>query len=324
MFDARQRALLPVELDESLAWWRLPDSSGAFDPRPVVAAEPAPFVAGLPAPPPPTLIVRLRDGFAVPDINTARVRKRQDWLAKRPELTQRILERGGIYLHHILDEVERRGLPTEIALIPFIESGFDPEATSAADAAGLWQFIPRTATRYKLRVDAQRDERRDVIDSTRAALDYLEFLYRQFGDWQLAFAAYNWGEEAVGRAVERNRGSGRSIRFEHLSLPEETQDYLPKLQAVKNLVRQPASFGIALPELPNRPFFTTVHIATHELKLADAARLAGMPLRDFSLLNAGYRDRLIRRGQRVIVPLDRQLAFESELDRLPVRATTRR
>jgi membrane-bound lytic murein transglycosylase D len=316
VFDARHRPLQQVELDESLSWWRLPDRSGLFEPRPVLALQEAPEVA----PPPTDLVARLRAGFTVPDLNTARVRQRQTWYAKRPELVQRIVERSNLYLYHILDEAERRGLPSEVALIPFIESGFDPDATSSAEAAGLWQFIPSTALKYNLKLTTLRDERRDVIASTRAAMDYLEFLHGMFGDWQLAFAAYNWGENAVARAVERNRSNGRSVRFEHITMPEETMDYLPKLQAIKNILRSPEAFQIGLPTLPNRPYFTAINRHEKDLRLVDAAKLSGASMREVLLLNAGTTNRIIRRGQPIVLPLDRQLAFETELDRLPVTA----
>jgi len=324
VFDAPFREARPVETDEALSWWRLPDRSGRFEPEiaPLPARVPVRIIERRALPlPPQDLLERLRRGFAMPDLNTARVRKRQSWYVQRPQLTQRMFERSALYLYHILEEVEKRQLPTEIALIPFIESGFDPQATSEARAAGIWQFVPFTATQYNLKLDAVQDERRDIVASTNAALDYLEFLYRMFGDWPLALASYNWGENAVSRVIERNRALGRSIRFEHLPLPEETLDYVPKLQAIKNIVLNPGAFGLELPPLPNRPYFAAVTPGA-SLKVADAARLAGMTLGEFLALNPSFTNHVIPRRNRIILPVDRLVFFEARFDeyrRRPVR-----
>jgi len=297
------------ELDETTSWWRLPDTSGRYAAMtrvaPVAVLPPAPLVP----PPPRDLLERLRRGFAIPDLNTARVRQREAWFAQRPDLMRRVFDRSSPYLHYIVEEVEKRGMPTELALLPFIESGFDPRATSTAQAAGIWQFIPGTATRYNLRVDLAKDERRDVIASTTAALDYMEWLYKMFGDWHLVLASYNWGENAVLRAVERNRIAGRAVTYEHLSMPEETQDYIPKLQAIENIVKNPGVFQISLPNLPNRPYFAFISNPS-ELKVADAARYAGMSTEDFLSLNSAFTNNLIPRQHRIVLPLDRVPVFE--------------
>lgn len=245
----------------------------------------------------------------MPDLNTARVRQRETWFAQRPDMVVRIFSRSGPYLYYILDEVEKRHLPTELALLPFIESGYDPRATSSAQAAGIWQFIPSTATRYKLKIDSARDDRRDIVASTTAALDYLEWLYGMFGDWHLVLASYNWGENSVQRIVDRNKSQGKSIAYEHLPFPDETQDYLPKLQAIENIVKNPALLAQALPALPNRPYFAFA-VSPSELKIADAARFAGMTTDEFIMLNTGYVNNLIPRQQRIVLPLDRVLQFE--------------
>jgi membrane-bound lytic murein transglycosylase D len=308
-FDTPRREMRPEETDETLSWWRLPDRDGRY----AAMTRPAPVVvAALSAPtplPPQDILERLRRGFAIPDLNTARVRQRETWFAQRPDMVVRIFDRSSSYLYYIVEEVERRHLPMELALLPFIESGFDPRATSTAQAAGIWQFIPSTATRYKLKVDTARDERRDVIASTTAALDYLESLYKLFGDWHLVLASYNWGENAVQRAVDRNRVLGQSVAYEHLPMPDETQDYLPKLQAIENIVKNPGLITQRLPLLPNRPYFAFT-TTTSELKIADAARFAGMSTDEFVLLNTGYTNNLIPRQQRILLPLDRLDQFE--------------
>ena len=321
-FDAPTRQFRPEEQDETLSWWRLPDRTGHFA---SLTRPEAPLVAAAPpiVPPPQDVMERLRRGFSIPDLNTARVRQREAWFVQRPDLVRRIFDRSSPYLFHIVQEVEKRGMPTELALLPFIESGFDPRATSSAQAAGIWQFIPGTATRYKLKVDTSLDERRDVIASTTAALDYLESLYKMFGDWHLVLASYNWGENSVQRAVDRNRSLGRPITYEHLSMPDETQDYLPKLQAIENIVKNPGALALYLPVLPNRPYFALTSTG-YELKVADAARFANMSMEDFISLNTGYTNNLIPRQQRIVLPLDRVSLFEQKIKESRARSTARR
>ena len=312
VFDAPPRHARAEEGDETLSWWRLPDRSGRFEPKLAtlrtteVLDLPA---ADLPPAPPQDLYERLRRGFAVPELNTARVRQRQAWYAQRPELVQRILERANRHLFHILEEIERRKLPTELALVPFIESGFDTQAVSSAQAVGMWQFMSFTATRYKLRLDDARDERRDIIASTGAALDYLTELYELFGDWQLALASYNWGEKAVARAVERNKAAGKPVTYSNLTMPEETSDYVPKLQAVKNLLLNPGPLADVLPPLPNRPYLGSVRTPS-DLAMRDAVRLSGLPVAQFNVLNAGYTGSTIPKGDRIVLPVEAIGEFE--------------
>lgn len=316
VFDAPARADRAEERDETLSWWRLPDRSGRFEPR-LAAAPAAPMELlgatglGLVAPP-QDLYERLRRGFTLPELNTARVRQRQAWYAQRPELMQRILERANRHLFHILEEIERRKLPAELALVPFIESGFDSQAVSPAQAAGLWQFMSFTATRYKLRVDDVRDERRDVLASTSAALDYLSDLHAMFGDWQLALASYNWGEKAVARAVERNRAQGRPVTYSNLTLPEETSDYVPKLQAVKNLLLNPGALAPLLPPLPNRPYLGSLRVPS-ELAMRDAVRFSGLAQAQFVSLNAAFNGSTIAKGERVVLPVERLEEFATRM-----------
>ncbi len=230
------------------------------------------------------LWVRVRKGFAMPDLETDLVRDREQWYAARPDYVQRMTERGSRYLFHIVEEVERRGMPTELALLPFIESAFNPQAMSSAKASGMWQFIPSTGKHFDLKQNVFRDDRRDVLASTRAALDYLQKLHGMFGDWHLALAAYNWGEGSVQRAVARNQKLGLPTDYLSLRMPNETQYYVPKLQAVKNLIARPERFGLNLPTLENHPYFLSVAIE-RDIDVELAARFAGMKLDDFKALN---------------------------------------
>ena len=256
-------------------------------PEPAPAGEPAPLVStavDTAEPPPPKPLVqddlrpelpavdfnapeahadlwaRLRAGLQLEDLTGERVLKWEGYYGRRPDYVARMTERGGRYLFHIVEEVERRKLPMELALLPFIESAFNPEAMSRVKASGMWQFMSATGKDFDLKQNLFRDDRRDVLASTRAALDYLAQLGRRYdGDWQLALAAYNWGMGNVDRAVKRakaaQRQAGKEVRYEDLRMPTETADYVPKLQAVKNLVLQPERFGALLPPLANHPVF---------------------------------------------------------------------
>ena len=230
------------------------------------------------------LWARVRRGFAMPDLDGPLVRDREQWYAARPDYVQRMTERGGRYLFHIVEELERRSMPTELALLPFIESAFNPQAMSSAKASGMWQFIPSTGKHFDLKQNVFRDDRRDVLASTRAALDSLQKLHGMFGDWHLALAAYNWGEGSVGRGIARNQKAGLPTDYASLKMPNETRYYVPKLQAVKNIVARPADFGLALPALANHPYFLAVPIE-RDMDVNLAVRLAGMQLAEFQTLN---------------------------------------
>ncbi|MDR0564032.1 MAG: transglycosylase SLT domain-containing protein [Azoarcus sp.] len=245
---------------------------------------------------------RIRRGFAMPDFNSRRVIQLQHSYLRRPAALERMFNRSARYLYYIVDELERRHLPTELALLPMVESSFNPLAYSRSRASGLWQFIPSTGRDYNLTQNRWIDERRDVIASTNAALDYFETIYARHGDWHLALASYNRGENAIGRAVERNRAAGRPAEFSALKLPAETRDYLPKLQAIKNIIAQPELFGIELPYIDNKQFLATVD-APVGIDLATAAEYAGMPLEEFLALNPGFnRPAITNSGQTLIVP----------------------
>ncbi len=230
------------------------------------------------------LFDRVRAGFAMPNLDGELVAKWEQWYATRPDYVQRMTERGSRYLYYVVEEIERRGLPTELALLPFIESAFNPHAKSSARAAGMWQFMPATGRDFDLKQNLFRDERRDVLQSTRAALDYLQLLQTQFDDWQLTLAAYNWGQGNVQRAVDRNRKAGRPTTYEALRMPEETRNYVPKLQAVKNIVLRPQAYALELPRIENHPYFLSVPI-TRDIDVALAARFAGVSIEEFRQLN---------------------------------------
>jgi len=183
---------------------------------------------------------RVRAGFGLPELQTELVADHERWYASRPEYVQRMTERSNRYLYHVVEEVERRKMPTELALLPFIESAFNPQAMSSARASGIWQFMPATGKDFELKQNLFRDDRRDVLASTRAAMDYLQRLYRQFGDWHLALAAYNWGEGNVQKAIKRNMAAGLPTDYLSLNMPPETRNYVPKLHAVRNIIGRPA------------------------------------------------------------------------------------
>ena len=247
----------------------------------------------------------------MPDLQVDLVQEREQWYVNRPDYIERMTARSSKYLYHIVEELERRGMPTELALLPFIESAFNPQAVSSARASGMWQFMPRTGKDFDLKQNAFRDDRRDVLASTRAALDYLQRLYGMFGDWHLALAAYNWGEGNVGKAVNHNQKAGQAIAYTDLRMPAETRLYVPKLQAMKNLVANPQDKGIQLPSIPNHPYFQTVPLP-RDMDVALVARLAEVPLEDFKALNpSAHRPVLLAGGtSQILLPWDNAEIFE--------------
>ena len=260
---------------------------------------------------PADLWTRIRRGFAMPDLQVDLVQEREQWYANRPDYIERMTARSSKYLYHIVEELERRGMPTELALLPFIESAFNPQAVSSARASGMWQFMPRTGKDFDLKQNAFRDDRRDVLASTRAALDYLQRLYGMFGDWHLALAAYNWGEGNVGKAVSRNQKAGQAVAYTDLRMPAETRLYVPKLQAMKNLIANPQEKGIQLPSIPNHPYFQSVPLPS-DMDVALVARLAEVPLEDFKALNpSAHRPVLLAGGTpQILLPWDNAEIFE--------------
>ena len=257
---------------------------------------------------------RIRKGFAIPDLQDEYVDAQEQWYSSRPDYIDRMTTRSSKYLFHIVEELEQRNMPTELALLPYIESAFNPQAVSSAKAAGMWQFMPATGSYFDLTQNIFRDDRRDVLASTRAALDYLEKLHRMFGDWHLALAAYNWGEGSVGRAIKRNENKGLGTSYPDLTMPNETRNYVPKLQAVKNIIANPDKFNIELPHIENHPYFQVVDIK-RDMDIELVARLADVRLEDFKALNPSFhRPTIFAAGTtQILLPWDNAKVFQRNL-----------
>jgi membrane-bound lytic murein transglycosylase D len=260
------------------------------------------------------LWARMRRGFQIPDLQSDLVDMQANWYAQRPDYVQRMTERSQKYLYYIVEELESRNMPTELALLPFIESAYNPQALSVAKAAGMWQFVPGTGRTYNLKQNMWQDERRDVLASTSAALDYLSRLHDMFGDWYLALAAYNWGEGNVQRAIARNQAAGLPTDYQSLRMPNETRNYVPKLQAVKNIVTNPQIYGLVLPSIPNHPYFVSV-TTSRDIDVAMAAKLANMSIDEFRALNPSFRQPVILGATQpqILLPFDNASAFEHSL-----------
>jgi membrane-bound lytic murein transglycosylase D len=258
---------------------------------------------------------RIRSGYAIPDISNTLVERHVRSYSAKPDYMARISGRASLYLFHVVQELEKRGMPTELALLPVIESAFNPQALSTASAAGLWQFVPGTGKDYDLKQNMFKDERRGVLASTDAALTYLQRLYTMFGDWQLALAAYNWGEGNVQKAIKKNQALGKPTDFESLAdlMPAETRNYVPKLQAVKNIVANPGQFNVTLPVIDNQPYFTAVD-KTSDIDLAIAAQLAEMSVDEFKALNPQFKRPVITGDDRTKILLPQKNAEKFHLN----------
>ncbi len=254
---------------------------------------------------------RIRKGYKMPNLENELANDRTQWYSAKPEYLQRMTERSNKYLHHIVEELEARNMPTELALLPFIESAFNPQAVSSARASGMWQFMPKTGKSFDLKQNAFRDDRRDVQASTRAALDYLERLHKMFGDWHLALAAYNWGEGNVRKAINRNQRAGLPTGYTDLNMPMETRMYVPKLQAMKNIVGNPPQYGVVLPSIPNHPYFQSVPLP-RDMDVSVAAKLADISEQDFKALNpSAHRPVLLAAGSpNILLPWDNAEVFQ--------------
>jgi len=254
---------------------------------------------------------RIRAGFAMPELKSPLVARMERFYIDRPDHLVRMMERGSRYLFHIVEEIDKRGMPMELALLPFVESAMNPTAMSPAQASGLWQFIPSTGRAYNLEQDWWVDNRRDVVKSTQAALDYLQKIYElNDRDWFLALASYNWGEGAVGRAVKANRARGRPADYLSLNMPNETRQYVPRLIALKNILMRAEELGLRLPPLANRPYFVTVE-KTRPIDLKLAAQFAGMTVAEFLELNPAHNRPVIAasRNNGIKLPADRAQSF---------------
>ena len=263
------------------------------------------------------LWARMRAGMAMPELDNDLVRKAEDWYSSRPDYVARMTGRGSLYLYHVVEEVEKRGMPMELALLPFVESAFRNDAQSSAKAVGMWQFMPATGRDFDLKQNIFRDDRRDVLASTKAALDYLQRLNKLFdGDWQLALAAYNWGQGNVSKAVARNQKAGLPIDYESLRMPDETRYYLPKLQAVKNIVMRPSAFGLELPAVANHPYFLSVNI-DRDIDVTRAAQLAELDEETFRQFNPSMNKPVILAASsgQLLLPYDNASTFVTNLEK---------
>ncbi|WP_373976348.1 LysM peptidoglycan-binding domain-containing protein [Chitinibacter sp. SCUT-21] len=260
------------------------------------------------------LWVRVRNGFAIPDIDSPLVTKWENYYASRPEYLNRIIDRSNRYLFHVVEEVEKRGMPMEFALLPMIESAYNPKAESHAKAAGMWQFIPDTGKRYGLERTWWYDGRRDVVAATDAALTYLQDIHGMFDDWQLALASYNWGENAVKRARDRNLDAGLPANYVDLRMPDETRNYVPKLLAIRNIIADPAAYGVKLRDIPNKPYFTTLQPGKH-MDVSVAAKLAEISVDELLRLNPGFIRPVIahKDDRKLVLPIEKKAVFERNL-----------
>lgn len=261
------------------------------------------------------LWTRIREGFMLEDLDTPLVKQAEDWYAARPDYVARMVERSRRYLYYIVAEVEKRNMPMEIALLPMIESAYNPMAYSRSRASGIWQFMPSTGKLYGMKQNWWYDERRNVISATAGALDYLQNLHAEFGDWYLALAAYNWGEGAVRRAIAANQRRGLPTDYLSLKMPDETRNYIPKLQAVKNIVNDPEQFDLTLADIPDAPYFTVVR-TKKKMDVKVAAELAEMPLNEFLSLNPQHNRPVIAGADEatILLPYDKAEVFAAKLE----------
>jgi membrane-bound lytic murein transglycosylase D len=258
---------------------------------------------------------RLRKGFRMDtSVDNERIAIQRNWYLRNADYLDRVALRAGRYLYHTMGEAESRNLPTELALLPVIESAYDPFAYSHAHAAGMWQFIPGTARIMGVKQNEWFDGRRDVLESTRAAYDFLSMLYQKFGDWQLALAAYNAGPGAVQRAINRNQAAGLPTDFWSLKLPAETRSYVPRFLAMAQIIKSPESFGVTLRPVLNQPFFRVV-TTQGQVDLPRAAEIAGISLRELFQLNPGFKRQATdpEGPHRLLVPAALPQDFESDI-----------
>jgi membrane-bound lytic murein transglycosylase D len=251
------------------------------------------------------LWARIRNGYGMHELDSALIAKHEQWYASRPDYMARMTDRGRRYLYYITAEVERRGMPTEIALLPMIESAFNPGAYSTSAASGIWQFIPSTGKHFGMPQNWWYDGRRDVISATNGALTYLQKLHNQFGDWELALAAYNCGEGAIARAQQRNRVKGLPTNYSSLDIPTETRNYVPKLLAIKNIISAPENFGLTLPAINNAPYFSAISMSD-KIDVKMFAELADISVAEFVALNPAHNRPVILHEDKslILLPVD--------------------
>ncbi len=258
---------------------------------------------------PQDLWERMRNGFKLQDeigVNP-RIERQRLWYVSKPSFLESASTRGSLYIHYVVERLEERNMPLELALLPVVESAYNPFAYSRSHAVGIWQFIPSTGRHYNLRQTSWYDGRRDITASTNAALNYLDRLHEMFnGDWLLALAAYNAGEGTVSRAIERNQKLGLPTDYWNLPLPEETQDYVPKLLALSQLVMAPEAYGVNLNPIANEPYFEVVEVKQQRLDLSRVAEMADMDADEMYQLNPAFKKRITMDGpQHLLVPTDK-------------------
>ena len=260
------------------------------------------------------LWIRIRDGFEMEPMNTPLEIEQVRWLSARPDYVHRSMTRSSRYLFYIVQEVNARNMPTEIALLPFVESAFVTHAKSSAKAMGLWQFMPATGKDFRLTQNVFRDERRDVLQSTDAALDYLQRLHKQFGSWDLALAAYNWGAGNISKAQKRNLAAGLPTDYLSLKMPNETRNYVPKLMAYRQIVLDPQAYGIVLPDLENHPYFVAVDVGS-DIDVALVIKLSEIPEDEFHSLNPSFNKPVIlsNANQQILLPFGHAEVFQENL-----------
>lgn len=294
--------------------WRLLD--GEDDPDCYIDPE---AYAEYSSPDYPDIWERIRSGFQFEHVDNERVQTHREWYARNPTYMRRVSERASRYMFAIVEKIEERGLPMELALLPIVESAFDPFAYSHGRAAGMWQFIPSTGLHYGLKQNWWYDGRRDIEASTNAALDYLSILYGSFdNDWLLALAAYNTGQGNLRKAIRRNNQAGKPTDFWSLQLPRETQAYVPQLLALSQIVAEPERYNVALNPIPNERFYEVVDIDS-QIDLAKAAEMAEMDIEDLYLLNPAFNRWATDPSgpHRLLIPVDRSATFQENLTLYP-------
>jgi membrane-bound lytic murein transglycosylase D len=289
----------------------------------LVSAAEAAAAAEEAAPPGPErftdLFERIREGYQLEDVDQPAVRQQLAWYANHPDYIERTFGRSEKYLYYIVTQLEARKMPLELALLPVVESAYEPFGYSRARASGLWQFIPGTGQRFGLKQNWWYDGRRDVLESTRAALDYLQFLHQEFnGDWLLAVAAYNSGEVNVHRAIKHNLALNRPTDFWHLKLPRETRAYVPKLLAMSKLVADPQALGLEFSPIANQPYFAQVETGG-QIDLKMAAEIAGITMDEITFLNPAFNRWATDPDgpHHLLLPMDTGELFSAALAQIP-------
>ncbi|HET7587304.1 MAG TPA: LysM peptidoglycan-binding domain-containing protein [Gammaproteobacteria bacterium] len=312
---AAEQTPLPPEADTITALPPVQWKDLEKGPEEQTAATPAPPVT--PAAP-QNLWERMRADFQLATFDNDRVTAKLNWYASHPEYIERVAQRAKPYLYYIVEQIQARNMPLDLALLPVVESAFDPFAYSGSGASGLWQFMPETGRRFGLDQNWWYDGRRDIAQSTRAALDYLQYLYNKFDNWLLALAAYNSGGGRVAWAIRKNERRGEPTDFWHLDLPRQTRAYVPWLLAVRDIIQDPKKYGVTLPAIPNKPYLAAVPIKS-QIDIARAAKMAGLTLEQMYLLNAGYNRwaTVPGREQSLLIPISERADFVANLAALP-------